>query len=152
MTQQSDAAPAGPSGDEDPAQFWENMYSQRRDNTGIRGSRVNPRLIEIVEPLPPGEALDLGCGAGGDALRLARQGWRVTAVDIATTAVEKLRSLAQAEGLGERVTAEQHNLARTFPAGTFHLVSAQYPHTPFTLPEHRYCGRPQRPCDPAADY
>lgn len=134
MTQQSDAAPAGPSGDEDPADFWENMYSQHRDDAGIWGSRVNPRLIEIVEPLPPGEALDVGCGAGGDALWLARRGWRVTAVDIATTAVEKLRSLAQAEGLGDRVTAEQHDLARTFPAGTFDLVSAQYFHTPFALP------------------
>ncbi|WP_435850759.1 hypothetical protein [Streptomyces tibetensis] len=34
--------------------------------------------------LAPGDALDLGCGEGGDGLWLAGRGWHVTAVDIFT--------------------------------------------------------------------
>ncbi|WP_084215997.1 SAM-dependent methyltransferase [Pseudonocardia spinosispora] len=115
----------------DPAQFWNQHYGT---NQKTWGGRANPLLVEVAGPLAPKDALDLGCGGGGDALWLARQGWRVTAVDISTTAVERVRARAVEEGLGDLVTTEAHDLARSFPAGTFDLVSAQYFHTPFTLP------------------
>ncbi|GAA1936890.1 class I SAM-dependent methyltransferase [Streptomyces durmitorensis] len=115
---------------EDAALFWERHYRSQR--TG--GGRVNPLLAETAAPLRPGAALDLGCGAGGDAVWLAQQGWQVTAVDISATAVERLREQARDLGILDRVTAEQHDLARSFPAGRFDLVSAQYFHTPFALP------------------
>ncbi|MEU5899551.1 class I SAM-dependent methyltransferase [Streptomyces venezuelae] len=110
-------------------QFWERHYRSTRD----RSTRVNPVLAETAAPLIPGTALDLGCGAGGDALWLARRGWQVTAVDISGTAVERLREHARDLGVAERITAEQHDLAAGFPAGRFDLVSAQYFHTPFPL-------------------
>ncbi|MFI7320768.1 class I SAM-dependent methyltransferase [Streptomyces venezuelae] len=110
-------------------QFWERHYRTHRD----RGTRVNPLLAETAAPLLPGTALDLGCGAGGDALWLAQRGWHVTAVDISGTAVERLKEHARHLGVAERITAEQHDLARGLPAGRFDLVSAQYFHTPFPL-------------------
>ncbi|GAA3587440.1 class I SAM-dependent methyltransferase [Amycolatopsis ultiminotia] len=134
MTQRSDPAPTAPSGDEDPAEFWENLYRRQRDNHDLWAARVNPRLVEAAEPLRPGTALDLACGAGGDTLWLARRGWQVTATDISTTAVEKVQRLAKEADLGSLVTTERHDLAETFPRGAFDLVSAQYFHTPFELP------------------
>ncbi|MBB5773455.1 SAM-dependent methyltransferase [Nonomuraea jabiensis] len=113
----------------DAALFWERHYRTRR--TG--DARVNPLLAETAAPLRPGAALDLGCGAGGDAIWLARRSWHVTAVDISATAVERVRERARELGIAERVAAEQHDLARSFPAGRFDLVSAQYFHTPFPL-------------------
>ncbi|GAA0927093.1 class I SAM-dependent methyltransferase [Pseudonocardia zijingensis] len=117
----------------EPADFWEHHHRARR----IGSERANPLLVETAGPLTPGAALDLGCGAGGDALWLARRGWRVTAVDIAPTAVERVRSRAREFGLGARVVAERHDLAASFPAGAFDLISAQYLHTPFALPRSR---------------
>ncbi len=113
--------------------FWEKHHRARRPGA----ERVNPLLAEIAEPLHPGAALDLGCGSGGDTIWLAQHGWQVTAVDIAATAVERVRARAGELGLGGQVHTEQHDLARSFPAGQFDLVSAQYLHTPFPLPRGR---------------
>src|SRR4029453_6822643 len=49
------------------------------------------------------------------------------------TAVERVRARADELGFGCRVTAEAHDLARSFPSGTFDLVSAQDFHTPFRV-------------------
>jgi len=116
---------------DEAAVFWERHYSTRRAWDG----RANPLLVETAGPLPPGAALDLGCGAGGDAVWLARHGWQVTAVDIAGTAVAQVRAAARDAGV--RVVAERHDLDRTFPAGSFDLISAQYLQTPFPLARDR---------------
>jgi SAM-dependent methyltransferase len=113
----------------DAAAFWEEHY--RRRAAGAPVADVNPRLAEIAGPLPPGAVLDLGCGAGGDALWLAGRGWRVTAVDISSAAVEALRQRTTA------VTALVVDLTGDFPGGTYDLVSAQYLHTPFALDRAR---------------
>jgi SAM-dependent methyltransferase len=51
-------------------------------------------LVAEVADLPPGTALDLACGAGRNAVWLARQGWRVTAVDFSSAALALARDLA----------------------------------------------------------
>lgn len=51
---------------------------------------------------PGGEAraaLDLGCGTGRDAVWLALHGWRVTAVDRLSDALDRARSLAELHGV-----------------------------------------------------
>ena len=101
--------------DDEAEQFWERLYGNRR----AWGGRPNPLLVETAEPLSPGAALDLGCGAGGDTGWLAQRGWQVTAVDISRTAVERVSARADELGVGSLVTAVRHDLARSFPAGTF---------------------------------
>lgn len=118
----------------DAARFWDEHYRHARPG---QAGRANPVLAEIVGPLIPGTALDLGCGAGGDALWLAGRGWRVTAVDISANAVRRLADNARARGLRDRLSAERVDLAEDFPEGRFDLVSAQHFHTPFALPRAR---------------
>ncbi|MDE3722140.1 class I SAM-dependent methyltransferase [Nocardiopsis sp. N85] len=114
----------------DAVAFWDDLYAARPAATD---PRPNARLTEIVTDLPPGDALDLGCGTGGDALWLARRGWRVTAIDISAVAVERLAGLARSGGLEKVITAERHDLRASFPQGRFDLVCAHYLHTPFDL-------------------
>jgi SAM-dependent methyltransferase len=111
--------------------FWEEHY---RTPGSAETPRVNPLLAEIATELAPGTALDLGCGAGGDALWLAGRGWRVTAVDISAHAVRRLVEHARHLDLADRVSGRRVDLAAEFPAGVFDLVSAQYLHTPFAMP------------------
>ncbi|NUW33357.1 class I SAM-dependent methyltransferase [Nonomuraea sp. SMC257] len=110
--------------------FWDGVYASR---PAAADPRPNPRLTETVTSLPPGDALDLGCGDGGDALWLAGQGWHVTAVDISAVAVERLAALARSRGLGDGIVAVRHDVHASFPRGGFDLISAHYLHTPHDL-------------------
>lgn len=114
----------------DAAAFWDSVYAAR---PAAGTPQPNARLTETVTGLPPGDALDLGCGDGGDALWLARRGWRVTAADVSAVAVERLTGLAAARGLGDRIDAARHDLEATFPQGAFDLICAHYLQTPLDL-------------------
>ena len=114
--------PEGPS-----ERFWEDHYKRREKRRGVRPGAV---LADVAGPLAPGSALDLGCGEGGDAVWLATQGWRVTAVDVSETALGRTAEHAARAGVGDRVNLARHDLSRSFPEGEFDLVSAQYLHSP----------------------
>jgi tellurite methyltransferase len=49
-----------------------------------------PLVVEFTRPLTPGSALDLACGPGRNAVYLSQLGWRVTAVDGSSIAIELL--------------------------------------------------------------
>lgn len=57
------------------------------------------RLVELVDELSPGHAMDLGCGTGRNALWLARRGWHVTGVDASSVGLQIAASAAHEEGL-----------------------------------------------------
>ncbi len=69
-----------------------------------------PELKEVIEgvresgisPLPPGRALDLGCGTGTNVIYLAQQGWEAVGVDFATRAIGQARRKAKAAGVDSR--------------------------------------------------
>lgn len=115
---------------EDAAQFWEQRYSS---SERAWSGRVNARLPEVAAELPAGRALDLGCGEGADALWLAEHGWRVVAVDVSSTALQRGAAAASERNLLDRIDFQRHDLNETFPEGTFDLVSAQYLHSPAPL-------------------
>jgi tellurite methyltransferase len=70
-----------------------------RYRTVTADSAPTPLLVKVASHLPPGRALDLACGAGRNALWLAQNGWRVTAVDGAGEAIAILRRNAAAQNL-----------------------------------------------------
>ena len=61
-----------------------------------------PELIEVIEGqrrLPPGRALDIGCGTGTTSVYMARNGWDVTGVDFVPRPIRAARAKAAAAGL-----------------------------------------------------
>ncbi|WP_019631763.1 class I SAM-dependent methyltransferase [Actinomadura atramentaria] len=108
------------------AEFWDERYGSRDQ---LFSGNPNGVLVTEAADLPPGRALDLGCGEGGDALWLARRGWRVTGVDISEVALR--RAAASAADVADRTAWTRADLtAEPPPAGPFDLVTAQY----FPLP------------------
>ena len=74
---------------------WEARWAARDGEPGP----PEPFLLLHAGALPPGPALDAACGDGRNALWLAGQGREVVAVDIAPSAVRRLRAAAGALGL-----------------------------------------------------
>lgn len=109
---------------------FEEMY---RATDALWSGRPNVQLVGEVADLPPGTALDVGCGEGADAVWLATRGWSVTAVDFAATALERAAAGARAAGqeVAARIEWVRADVTRWTPEpGGFDLVSAQYMHLP----------------------
>lgn len=62
-----------------------------------------PEVVALLDTLPPGRALDLGCGYGRAAILMARYGWQVDAIDYVPQAIAGARGRAQAAGVAGRV-------------------------------------------------
>ncbi|MHC5261978.1 class I SAM-dependent methyltransferase [Streptomyces sp. UC4497] len=106
----------------DTAQEWDERYRSRDQ---LFSGNPNGVLVAEAAELPPGQALDVGCGEGGDALWLARRGWQVTAVDVSEVALR--RAAAAGADVAGRVSWARADLAVTPPpAGAFDLVTLQY--------------------------
>jgi SAM-dependent methyltransferase len=109
------------------ASEWDARYSER--DGAMWSGRPNGRLVAEVADLTPGRALDVGCGEGGDAIWLARGGWTVTAIDVSDVAVGRAREAAERAGaVVDWVSGDV--LGTPFLAGSFDLVSLQYPALP----------------------
>jgi len=80
-------------------------------------------LEQSVSNLGPGQALDLGCGTGRDAVFLAPLGWEVTAVDILPDALERGRDLAARYSPDGVIEWVQMDLESESLAGQFRLIT-----------------------------
>lgn len=102
---------------------WDQRYASAEH---IWSGQPNTALVSETRGLRPGRALDVGCGEGADALWLADQGWDVIALDVSQVALD--RAADQAERAGVQVRWLHAGLVEAaLPAGSFDLVSAQYP-------------------------
>jgi SAM-dependent methyltransferase len=78
--------------------FYEVVYRYFRAPWDIGARR---ELVALVDSgrIEPGKAIDLGCGAGANAIYLAQQGFDVTGVDYANAAIETARLRALDAGI-----------------------------------------------------
>jgi cyclopropane fatty-acyl-phospholipid synthase-like methyltransferase len=76
--------------------FW---WRYLRHNTPLDTNITPPEIIALVERLPVGTALDLGCGTGTNVIYLAQRGWRAIGVDFAPNAIGMARRKARKAGV-----------------------------------------------------
>jgi SAM-dependent methyltransferase len=111
--------------------WWQgaNRYSTSpSDHTPFNAAWLNAALRRS-----PGRALDLGAGEGADAIRLAKLGYVVDAIDASWVACEKAERFAHAEGVTLCVHCEPIETAKlTGPYdivlmnGSLHYISDKY--------------------------
>ena len=74
---------------------YEERYQSPEYYWGIEPNRLCFDILRLRPPVRPYKVLDIGCGEGKDAVFLARNGYRVSAIDIAENGLEKGRMLAE---------------------------------------------------------
>lgn len=79
--------------------FYEFLYwrGKPRWDTGVTPPEVRD-LIE-VQRLPPGRALDVGCGSGTNVIYLAEHGFQVVGIDFIRRAIDRARERVKAAHL-----------------------------------------------------
>jgi SAM-dependent methyltransferase len=111
-------------------EFWDERYSSAER---LWSGQPNTQLVAQAAGLPPGTALDAGCGEGADAIWLASRGWTVAAVDVSAVALERAARHASTQGeqVAARIGWQREDLLTWDPGQQrFDLVSAQYMHMP----------------------
>ncbi len=109
---------------------WDVRY---RASELVWGSEPNQFVRQLCQRLPVGDALDLACGEGRNALWLARLGWYVVGVDFSVVATDRARELTRTEPVEvqERVRWRTADLLSFAPrASSVSLALISYLHLP----------------------
>jgi SAM-dependent methyltransferase len=77
-------------------QRWNAKYAKWAAGTDLS---PNQWLIEHIDLLPKGRALDLATGTGHSAIELARRGWQVTAIDVSPAGLRLAQQAAERLGV-----------------------------------------------------
>ena len=104
---------------------WNRKYRESPDSWREPDPFLLRAFSEYIRPLFPlgGHALDLAGGAGRHAIWLAKQGWKVTLIDIANAGIELARE--NAGSLASLVDFVEDDLSRfQAPQAQFDLVLA----------------------------
>jgi SAM-dependent methyltransferase len=127
-------------GSPDPGNALAAEWDQRYTGLAEYMSLVEPNALLLTEvgAMPPGRALDIGCGVGADAIWLAGQGWRVTALDVSQVALDHAAVRTRQAGVHvEWIQGRLEDVQRD--RRRFDLVTAFYPallHSKGQLAEH----------------
>jgi SAM-dependent methyltransferase len=89
----------------------------------------NRFLVEELQALAPGRALDVACGEGRNAVWLASKGWHVTGVDFSRAGLAKAQRLATDRGV-EVAWVEADVVEWQPPSASFDVVVVLYLHLP----------------------
>ncbi len=104
--------------------FWlRYLLGTARWDTGI----TPPEIVALVESeqLPPGRAIDLGCGTGTNTLYLAQHGWEAVGIDFVGRAIRQARRKTKRAGLADTarfLVGDVTRLAELDLSGPFDLA------------------------------
>ena len=78
-------------------------------------------MVEVSARL---RSVEIGCGTGGNAVWLAKQGWKVTAVDYSVVAIE--RGMRMAAEAGVDIEFIEADASKFQPRGHYDLITCFY--------------------------
>jgi SAM-dependent methyltransferase len=112
---------------------WDERYQSR---PSLWSGKPNPNLVSQTQGLTAGTALDAGAGEGADAIWLAEHGWRVTAIDLSSVALQRAAAHAADRGaeVADAIEWRHADLTSWNPgAEAFDLVAVHYLQLPAAM-------------------
>lgn len=99
---------------------YEEKYKQEGYYWGITPNRLCYEIMKLMPPIKPYRVLDIGCGEGKDAVFLAKNGYQVSAFDLADSGLKKARELAEYNRVD--VNFFRANINEFIPKDTYDIV------------------------------
>jgi len=99
---------------------WNAMYTGQASDYDPPDSKI----LSFLENLNTGKALDVGCGAGGLCITLAKSGWRTTGIDITPKAISAARQAALEFEVD--VTFILDDASTWQPSGMYDLITCNF--------------------------
>lgn len=112
---------------------YEEKYEGDMYYWGIEPNTLCYEIMKLKPPKKPYKVLDIGCGEGKDAVFLARNGYRVTAFDLAENGLKKAKKLAEYSGvevnffkadIKDYVLKDDYDII--FCSGVLHYLEKEY--------------------------
>src|ERR1700678_2598983 len=103
-----------------PRYWWRQEDPYSTDPDAYPRSLLTQLTLRLLRGRLPGRALDLGAGEGADSIRLARLGYRVTAVEISSVGAEKILKFADEAGV--TIDVQEADVRTYRPDGEFEVV------------------------------
>ena len=97
--------------------YYDRIYSENRTTFG---TAPVPLVEKVLNCINSGRAIEFGAGEGRNSLFLASKGFQVTAIDISSAAIEKIKERAEAERIV--VDAKVADITQLEPTDTYDLV------------------------------
>lgn len=116
-----------------PQKMWDERFGQAEP---IYGEQPNAYLrVQVHRLSPRSKILVPGDGYGRNGIWLAKQGFRVSTIDLSPVGVERARKSAQAAGL--TMAIEEADLTTwNWPMGNFDAVASIFLHLPPDIRPH----------------
>lgn len=111
---------------------YEDKYKQDGYYWGITPNRLCYEIMKLMPPTKPYRILDIGCGEGKDAVFLAKNGYQVSAFDLADSGLKKARELADRNhvdvdffraNINEFILKDTYDII--FSSGVFHYLEQE---------------------------
>lgn len=80
------------------------VFADAGDQLAAATQKLTQLMLDAARIAPGDDVLDVGCGTGAPACRLARAGARVTGITNSATGVRAARARAVAEGVGDHAS------------------------------------------------
>lgn len=74
---------------------YEELYLKQGEDAPWAIDKPSSELVELVTEIPKGNALDIGCGVGQESIFLAKNGFSVSGIDVAPTAIRIAKKKAR---------------------------------------------------------
>src|ERR1700683_2000373 len=79
--------------------WWRDQDRYAVDPDDFPQSLLTQQTLRVLRGRPRGQALDIGAGEGSDAIRLARLGYQVDAVEMSVVGAGKIKDFASRENV-----------------------------------------------------
>jgi SAM-dependent methyltransferase len=102
--------------------WWRGSERYDLDPEAYPLSLLTQQTLRLLKGRPAGRALDIGAGEGSDAIRLAKLGYDVEAVEISGVGAKKIEVFAAEAGVGDRVRVFSSDVADFKPGGMYDVI------------------------------